>query len=481
LLEFDAIGAPLAEATQVAAAAALLSAGELVDARLAAAGGSGIVEVRRLAAQAYADVEFPAARALIDAAQSDPSPRVRLEALGALRSDDDAAERCTRYRRALEDPWLPVALAAIDGLASCNDAAAVLAPIAQGAWAERGWQPAAHAVVSLARLAPGSAIRAIVAAAEAEPWQLRMYAARAAGETGNTELLRALSADLDANVRHAAVRGLQARSGHAADDVYLAALQAADYQLVMAAASALAGSDATRVPDELFAALARITAEQRETSRDPRAALLRAIGEVGTAARAGELEPYVRDFDRQIAEQAAAILTRWTATAVAAAPQPLPATPFPGVAELAEMASTRATIRMAGGDSFTLALFPYDAPTHTARFVRLARAGYFDGLTLHRVVYNFVLQGGSPGANEYVGDGPFARDEITARSHVRGTIGTSTRGRDTGDGQIFINLVDNLRLDFDYTIFASVVAGEEVLDNVVEGAVIDSITFSARD
>jgi len=132
---------------------------------------------------------------------------------------------------------------------------------------------------------------------------------------------------------------------------------------------------------------------------------------------------------------------------------------------------------MGNGDTLTLRFFPFEAPTHAARFVRLASDGYFDGLTFHRVVYNFVLQGGSPGANEFMGDGPFTRDEITARSHRRGTVGTSTRGRDTGDGQIFINLADNLRLDFTYTIFAEVIQGEDALDNVLEGAVIESITF----
>jgi len=80
-----------------------------------------------------------------------------------------------------------------------------------------------------------------------------------------------------------------------------------------------------------------------------------------------------------------------------------------------------------------------------------------------------------------MGDGSYSRDEITARSHRRGTVGTSTRGRDTGDGQIFINLIDNLRLDFNYTIFAEVIEGVGALDNVVEGAVIESITLARDD
>ena len=73
---------------------------------------------------------------------------------------------------------------------------------------------------------------------------------------------------------------------------------------------------------------------------------------------------------------------------------------------------------------------------------------------------NFVIQGGSPHANEYAGDGPYTRDEISHQAHWRGTVGLSTRGRDTGDAQIFINLTDNVRLDFNYTIYGEVVEGD---------------------
>ena len=101
-------------------------------------------------------------------------------------------------------------------------------------------------------------------------------------------------------------------------------------------------------------------------------------------------------------------------------------------------------------------------------------AGYYDGLTFHRIVPNFVVQGGSPGANEYTGDVAHAR-RARARPHVRGTLGMSTRGRDTGDAQFFINLLDNPRLDHDYTVFAQVAAGMDVVDRLLEGDVIERV------
>jgi cyclophilin family peptidyl-prolyl cis-trans isomerase len=67
------------------------------------------------------------------------------------------------------------------------------------------------------------------------------------------------------------------------------------------------------------------------------------------------------------------------------------------------------------------------------------------------------------------------RDEVGLRPHVRGAVGISTRGRDTGDAQIFIDLVDNPRLDHAYTVFANVVRGMEVVDRIREGDAIDTV------
>ena len=123
---------------------------------------------------------------------------------------------------------------------------------------------------------------------------------------------------------------------------------------------------------------------------------------------------------------------------------------------------------MDSGRRFDVQLDALDAPLARTRFLAGVRTGYYNNLTFHRVVPNFIIQGGSPGANEYCGDCPFMRDEV-GRMHERGTIGISTRGPDTGDAQIFINLVDNPRLDFDYTVFARVCTGMTVVDEIVEG------------
>ena len=86
-----------------------------------------------------------------------------------------------------------------------------------------------------------------------------------------------------------------------------------------------------------------------------------------------------------------------------------------------------------------------------------------------------MIQGGSPGASEYVGLSEFMRDELGTVPHARGTVGMSTRGHDTGDAQWFVNLKDNLRLGRDYTVFGEVVSGIDVVDGVLEGDTIASI------
>ena len=120
-------------------------------------------------------------------------------------------------------------------------------------------------------------------------------------------------------------------------------------------------------------------------------------------------------------------------------------------------------------------LITSEAPATVLRFARLAESGYYNGTTFHRVEPNFVIQGGSPGANEYIGDASFMRDEVGQWPHVRGAVGISTRGRDTGDAQIFIDLVDIPALDHEFTVFGQVLNGLDLIDRILEGDVIERV------
>ena len=392
---------------------------------------------------------------------------------------------CETARALARDGSPHVVLLAIDQLpkACASDAAAaigLLDDLLAGAADERstsGWHIRAHALVALAAMDPGRVRERLLTADREQPWQVRMYAARAAQTARHAGALQRLARDGNPNVREAAIVGLheQGPLDPTSAGLIRSALESDDYQLVRTAAQALEGApDRPRVLSALSAALGRLGAERKDTSRDPRRAILARIGELGTAADVELVRPSLRDFDAVIADDAARILDGWGRTAPAD-PQPLARVPLPLYEDVRQWDNARAIVRMAAGGTFTLRLFARDAPTNVARFVRQVREGYFNGLTWHRVVPNFVIQGGSPHANEYAGDARYTRDEISERIHLRGTVGISTRGRDTCDGQLFINLVDNLRLDHNYTIIGEVISGLDVVDRVVEGAVIDRV------
>ncbi len=438
-------------------------------------------QVRRLAVLAIGEGALDEARAPLERALADASHMVRVEAVGALARRMDPGEACAAWVALLGDPSAHVALAAVDRLAGCPPETALTpldALVGRVDSVSAGdWHRAARGLVALATVSPFTAQRRLPAFTSHPIWQMRMYAARAAARLERVPTLLALAGDGHWNVREAAIAGLGPLVGHDADSVYLDALGADDPQLVLTATRLLAGSSHPDVVPVVFDALERMSADRRETHRDVRMELLQRVRERGSAADLDRLRPYMEDYDPVVARVAEFLRNDWTGSDLRwARPSPPERAPIPTYAELRGMAASRAVIRMAGGGEIVLELLPFESPTNTARFVRLARAGYFDGLTFHRVVPNFVIQGGSPGANEYHGDGPYTRDELTMRSHLRGTVGISTRGRDTGDGQIFVNLVDNHRLDHNYTIIARVVEGMDVVDGVLEGAVMERVT-----
>ena len=448
------------------------------------------LRIRQLAWRASARVRDPrfAARDSLPPpaappAYDDAAWRLRFRALAGKRGD------CAALRAALTDSVWAVRLRAADvAEPECaRDTALVRAlrnwasaPPPNGARrrGEASWHPAAHAVLALARIAPDSArVLLRTLATSAIPW-LRAYAARAAGTLADTALLRRLAADANDNVKEQAIDALSKVAGHKVDDAFLLALTARGYQTVRAGARALAGSP--RRNDVLVAVLAaarRLRGDSSETSRDARLAVLERVAELAGPTQAAEVAALASDFDCIVAQSAAAIAAR-VGTATAARCTPMTTRLPPDAVRLALGTGARLRVILAdssGGGAFTVRLRGDVAPIMAARILSLARAGYYDGLAWQRVEPDFVIQGGSPGANEYVGHPRFIRDELGTVPHMRGTVGMSTRGHDTGDAQWFVNLRDNLRLNRDYTVFGEVVDGLDVVDGVLEGDVIARI------
>ncbi|MET0623015.1 MAG: peptidylprolyl isomerase [Pyrinomonadaceae bacterium] len=128
----------------------------------------------------------------------------------------------------------------------------------------------------------------------------------------------------------------------------------------------------------------------------------------------------------------------------------------------------------------TLELLPDDAPLTVDNFVQLARRNYFNGVLFHRVVPNFVVQGGDPRGDGNGGPGYQIRCEINTVPYARGAVGMALSGKDTGGSQWFVTHSPQPHLDGGYTVFGRVVEGMDVVDRIVRGDRIRSVTITER-
>ena len=388
----------------------------------------------------------------------DSSPIVRYEALRA-------APSCDRAAAAVSDANDHVALAGVDLLGSLKCDAALLTPLVLSG---RSWRIRAHALVALAAVDPARAREGIAGMVADRTWQVRAYVAKAARMVNGSAVLATLARDENPNVAIAAMT---------TPDDATRALRSEHSGLIREGAEHLKNTPGLKdnLP-HLVAAFNRLTAGGAMTVRDPRVAVLTRIGEIEDRSTDGLLREALQDRDPAIAALAARILTKPTGVAVAPQTTRLPVPTIPPAEYIRGLAAAKARITMRGLGTITVDLLTDDAPVTVAIFAQLAEAGQYNGLTFHRIVPNFVIQGGSPGGDEYDGRSrEFMRDEVGFPRNARGSIGISTRGRDTGDAQIYFNLVDNFRLDRDYTVLATIRDGLTVMDQVQEGDVIDRI------
>jgi cyclophilin family peptidyl-prolyl cis-trans isomerase len=125
--------------------------------------------------------------------------------------------------------------------------------------------------------------------------------------------------------------------------------------------------------------------------------------------------------------------------------------------------------------SFRIRLHADVAPNTCALFAALAGRGWFDGQTFHRVVPDFVAQGGDPDGTGWGGPGYFIRSEANRRPYKRGAVGIADDGLDTGSSQFFVTLSEQPHLNGRYTLFGDVVEGMDVVDRLQLG---DTFSFS---
>ncbi len=135
-----------------------------------------------------------------------------------------------------------------------------------------------------------------------------------------------------------------------------------------------------------------------------------------------------------------------------------------------------AVITMDKGGEITIEFFPQDAPKTVENFVKLARKGFYDGLTFHRVEPGFVVQGGDPKGNGTGGPGYMIKAEFNKQKHERGTVAMArSQDPDSAGSQFYICFKPAPFLDGQYTVFGRVTKGMDVVDGIKVGDRMKSV------
>jgi len=314
-------------------------------------------------------------------------------------------------------------------------------------------------------------LAALAAEAAASPERiLRAAAAGAAGVAGDLDLLDRLRRDREAQVRAAAVSAAVAAGDRAPA---FAALDDPD-PVVRATALDLLGDEpalgADRIAERIDAARAD-GAQNDVRLTGIRLLVVRAQAD-GARERTQVLEALERlagDRDYLVRRAAADGLAELGVSrpAIGAATESRDLAAYREI--LLRTERPRRVVFETERGRLDVELACPQAPLTCLSFLQLAEQGYFDGIAFHRVVPDFVVQGGDPRGDGWGGPGYAIRDEINRLRYRRGAIGMALSGPDTGGSQFFFTLSPQWRLDGGYTVFGRVVGGDAVLDRIVQG------------
>jgi len=263
-----------------------------------------------------------------------------------------------------------------------------------------------------------------------------------------------------AGVRLAAV-GMLSEAGHGgAVPLLQQALGDSDAVVAASAAAGLGQLSATQCGPAVLA-----LAQEAKLPEELRPTLAEALGALRPDGARPLLRRWLLSPAPSLRSAAAAALEKLTGEPVPL-PKPVPLTEASPWAPLAE--GTRLELLTSRGPIRVL-LDAREAPRTSAVIAGLAQRGFYDGVTFHRVVPDFVAQGGDPRGDGEGGAGFTVRCEVGAHRYVRGTIGMALSGKDTGGSQFFFTHSPQPHLDGRYTAFGEVESGQDVVDSLLEG------------
>jgi cyclophilin family peptidyl-prolyl cis-trans isomerase/HEAT repeat protein len=410
-------------------------------------GGSGApLEVRVSAIRALAAIGDPAAAAPLARLASERAldPNVELEvitALGALK----APEGLGIVQDHLSDPWPTMRAAALRAAAAIDAESFVL----------------------------------VLSSMDPDPhWSVRAALADVLGTMPPAvvlERVRSMLRDEDKRVLPSVLGALARLKAPDAATIALAQLKEPDFAVRAAAARIVGELKPAGGAEALRAAYALALAD---AATDARGSILSALAEYGAAEATPTLTEALADKDwalRLHAARALAALDPAGDYRAAIRPVPgAPVVPYDNPQLIGPPYSPHVFIETAKGTiEFELAVL--DAPQTVSNFIGLTARGFFNGLQIHRVVPNFVVQDGDPRGDGEGGPGYSIRDELNGRPFLRGTVGMALSGKDTGGSQFFITHSPQPHLDAKYTVFGRVVNGMEVVDRLQQGDTIQRV------
>ena len=329
------------------------------------------------------------------------------------------------------------------------------------------------AFMALARI-ESSTFLSVLAGLDADAdWTVRVAIATALGNLTDQQgvpRLTVMLQDRDNRVIPAVLNALVASKAAGMDKVLLERLKSDDFVIRAAAANGLVEIKANGAAQALSDAY-RASAGG-DVTYVARAAVLGALAKLDAAAARPLLQDALDDRDWAVRVRARQLLAEQGVTGVedkmrpAVAGRPVDSPDW--LAIVSPRFSPRVFLDTDKG-TVELELTVLDAPLTVSNFSALARKGFFNGIAIHRVVPDFVVQDGDPRGDGESGPGYTIRDEINQHPYLRGTVGMALDWQDTGGSQFFITHSPQPHLDGRYTVFGQVVNGMDVVDRLVPG------------
>ncbi len=448
--------------------------------------GNSDPEVRANAVRGLGNLEHPGALPFAFNLLRDPDERVATEAIRALGKIND--KRAVKPLLELlstshNENLLSEAIKVLGNLGDKRALEKVTGFLNSDSQILRG-----EAAVAVARLESGKVLEDLKELLKDESWHVRAKVAEALREVGGKEverLLLVMTADRDRRVQMAAIdaigyavseRTIDGKRGLRKLETVL--LESMDFALRSLCAEALAK---TKDPRYVYPLIKSYKFTPRSYYSEFKRAVISALVELATP---GEADVRIENFLLEALADSDPIVRR--EAHAASSKLSLQQKYEPGVfrskltfGNYFEVYHNpnrllRARIFTPKGEIIIELLAEY-APRTVANFIHLTNSRFYDGLTFHRVVPNFVIQGGCPRGDGWGGPGYTIREEINKLGFERGTIGMATSGKDTGGSQFFICHSRQPHLDGRYTAFGRVVSGMEVVNEITVGDVIEKV------